>query len=44
MGMFDQDSHDDQIASLVFWILVACTATVGAAQEPVRYETLALMQ
>lgn len=29
--MFDQDGHDDQVASLVLWVLVACTATVGAA-------------
>ena len=34
--MLDQDSHDDQVAALVLWVLVACTAAVGAAQEPVR--------
>jgi len=29
--MLDQNGHDDQVAGLVFWVLVACTAAVGAA-------------
>lgn len=33
--MLDQDGHDDQVAGLVLWVLVACATAVGAAQEPV---------
>lgn len=31
MWMLDQDGHDDQVAGLVFWVLVACATAVGAA-------------
>lgn len=34
--MLDQNSHDNQVAALVLWVLVACTAAVHAAEEPVR--------
>jgi hypothetical protein len=42
--MLDQDGHDDQVAGLVLWVLIACAAAVGAAKEPVRCEILGLMQ
>lgn len=29
--MLDQDSHDDQVAGFVLWILVACTAAIRTA-------------
>ena len=38
MWMLDQDSHDDQVTGLVLWVLVACTAAVGASEEPVQCE------
>lgn len=42
--MLDQYGHDDQVAALVLWVLVACTAAVGPAQEPVQFDILASMQ
>ena len=31
MWMLDQDGHDDQVAGLVLWVLVACATAVGDA-------------
>jgi hypothetical protein len=33
--VLDEDCHDDQVASLVLWVLVACSAAVGATEKPV---------
>jgi hypothetical protein len=33
--VLDEDCHDDQVAGLVFWVLVACSAAVGATEKPV---------
>jgi hypothetical protein len=40
--VLNEDCHDDQVAGLVFWVLVACTAAVCATEKPVKGEMAVL--
>jgi hypothetical protein len=42
MRVFDEDCHDDQVAGLVLWVLVACSAAVCATEKPVQCEIAVL--
>jgi hypothetical protein len=40
--VLDEDCHDDQVTSLILWVLVACSAAVGATEKPVQCEIAVL--